>query len=346
MSESFIDVSKSGNEAIQLNLPTGLDFHITKQGSDWLWAVFSIFGCFLLCYLVFFFYAEIKGSKLTRYAVAPALLISFFQFFAYFTYASDLGWTGIEAEFNHITVKTSITGEHPGVRQIFYSKYCAWFLSYPCLLFLLELSGLSSSDEDVSALDTIHSLLMQMIATEFWVVSLLVGALIKSTYKWGYWTFGAVAMLLVQGVIIKRQFFTLNVKAIEFKSLMLMTSMLIVWLYFICWGISEGGNVIQPDGESVFYGVLDLCMFAVYPAFLVFTIAKDGKLPNITVNNPLPGIHKHHENENDLQEQETDSEDEEGVHHEKEVSPDSPRASGATAFQPEEDEAANVETST
>jgi len=34
---------------------------------------------------------------------------------------------------------------------------------------------------------------------------------------------------------------------------------LFIWLlYPICWGLSEGGNVIAPDSEAVFYGVLDL----------------------------------------------------------------------------------------
>lgn len=35
---------------------------------------------------------------------------------------------------------------------------------------------------------------------------------------------------------------------------------LLIWMcYPICWGVSEGGNVIAPDSEAVFYGILDLC---------------------------------------------------------------------------------------
>ncbi len=29
-------------------------------------------------------------------------------------------------------------------------------------------------------------------------------------------------------------------------------------LYLICWGCSEGGNVISPTAEMVWYGILDL----------------------------------------------------------------------------------------
>ena len=28
-------------------------------------------------------------------------------------------------------------------------------------------------------------------------------------------------------------------------------------LYPVCWGLSEGGNVISPDSEFIFYGILD-----------------------------------------------------------------------------------------
>ena len=32
-----------------------------------------------------------------------------------------------------------------------------------------------------------------------------------------------------------------------------------IWfLYPIAWGLSEGGNVIHPDSEAIFYGILDV----------------------------------------------------------------------------------------
>lgn len=34
---------------------------------------------------------------------------------------------------------------------------------------------------------------------------------------------------------------------------------LFLWtLYPVAWGVSEGGNVIAPDSEAIFYGVLDV----------------------------------------------------------------------------------------
>ena len=42
------------------------------------------------------------------------------------------------------------------------------------------------------------------------------------------------------------------------------------FLYPIAWGISEGGNVIAPDSEAVFYGVLDILAKPVFGALLIW----------------------------------------------------------------------------
>ncbi|QLG73565.1 hypothetical protein HG535_0F00750 [Zygotorulaspora mrakii] len=282
---SFI-VQKAGNQAIDVNRVSGVDYHLTTNGSDWLWAVASIFGLLTVVYAALFFAAEYKGSALTRYALAVPFLISFFEFFFYFTYASNLGWTAIQAEFGHVTVDDPVTTASPGYRQIFYSKFVAWFLSWPLLLFLLELAGSSttvpaSELETLSVFDMVHSLLIQIFSAFFWVVSLLVGSLIRSSYKWGYWTFGAVTMLIGEAVIIRRHVFTLKLRG--FSLGMLCTASVIVWLYFVCWGLSEGGNVIQPNSEAVFYGILDLCIFAIYPAYLLFIVARFGRWPSFSL---------------------------------------------------------------
>lgn len=35
-------------------------------------------------------------------------------------------------------------------------------------------------------------------------------------------------------------------------------------LYPIAWGVSEGGNVISPTGEMIWYGILDLLLGPVF----------------------------------------------------------------------------------
>lgn len=45
----------------------------------------------------------------------------------------------------------------------------------------------------------------------------------------------------------------------------------VVWFcYPIAWGVSEGGNVIAPDSEAIFYGILDLLAKPVFGALLIW----------------------------------------------------------------------------
>lgn len=42
------------------------------------------------------------------------------------------------------------------------------------------------------------------------------------------------------------------------------------FLYPIAWGLCEGGNVISPDSEAIFYGILDVLAKPVFGAILLF----------------------------------------------------------------------------
>jgi bacteriorhodopsin len=45
---------------------------------------------------------------------------------------------------------------------------------------------------------------------------------------------------------------------------------LLIWIcYPISWGVSEGGNVIAPDSEAVFYGVLDFCSKVIFAIMFI-----------------------------------------------------------------------------
>jgi bacteriorhodopsin len=92
-------------------------------------------------------------------------------------------------------------------------------------------------------------------------VSYLIGALVPSTYKWGFFTFAVSSLFYIWYHVIfpsgsSASFLGSNVgKGFRIHAIGLM----FIWgLYPICWGLSEGGNVISPTGEMVFYGVLDL----------------------------------------------------------------------------------------
>jgi len=45
---------------------------------------------------------------------------------------------------------------------------------------------------------------------------------------------------------------------------------LFIWLmYPIAWGLCEGGNVIPPDSEAIFYGILDFCAKPIFSIALI-----------------------------------------------------------------------------
>ena len=73
----------------------------------------------------------------------------------------------------------------PQVTQ--YVHYIQWFISFPLLLLkLLLATGLSLSD-------IFTTLFMSIVL----VVLGLVGALVPSSFKWGYYTFGILALLSI-----------------------------------------------------------------------------------------------------------------------------------------------------
>jgi len=48
-----------------------------------------------------------------------------------------------------------------------------------------------------------------------------------------------------------------------------------LWLlYPVAWGLADGGNVISPDGEMFFYGVLDLLAKPVFLFVHLFNMRK------------------------------------------------------------------------
>ncbi|CCE65677.1 hypothetical protein TPHA_0M01030 [Tetrapisispora phaffii CBS 4417] len=258
----FIDlVKRGGNEAIKLNPPTGADFHITDRGSDWLFTVFCVNILFSLIYTALMFRKPVGERKLYYTAIAP----TFFMGIAYFTMASNLGWTPIKAEFNH--VKTSTQETHPGYRQVFYARYVGWFLAFPWVMVQLSIIGNTP----------LQHIFFNVASTEVFVVAWLIGSLIHSTYKWGYWVFGiagsfttCVSLMTTTRNIMKKenkdngvhQVFTILVSVVMF-----------LWfVYPVSWGLCEGGNVLQPDSEMIFYGVLDLLMLCFVPfLFILFS---------------------------------------------------------------------------
>ncbi|KAK9332185.1 hypothetical protein V1520DRAFT_40856 [Lipomyces starkeyi] len=237
-------LKRGGNEALDINSNYGTKIHLVTNGSDWYWTVFSIMSCAALAYIVAAFFVPRKERFFHYTSIAAAM----FSALAYFSMASNLGWTGVETEFSHY--------QDLGIRQVFYARYIGWFLASPLLIVNMAfLAGLSWP-----------TVLFMAGMQEIYVIAGLIGALVPSDYKWGYFTYGVAAFILVlynlvyvaiQSIQTLQSASVYEKLTTQFRFVVGSVG-LVYLLYPISWGLSEGGNVISPTSEGVFYGVLDI----------------------------------------------------------------------------------------
>lgn len=245
-----------GNEALEVNPPTGVNFAITEHGSDWLWAAFSILACSTFVNVFLSFTRKQKRERILYYTGA---LGTFFMVVLYFTMASNLGWAPVQAEFNHVTIDDQELV--PGTRQIFYARYIGWFLAFPTIFISLA---------TIFAVNW-TSALFTILCQETTVVALLAGSVVHSSYKWGYFTFAVAAFLIITAeFIFDFRPSAQAVHASKAASIILPLTTVLLMLYPVAWALTDGGNVIQPDSGAVFFGVLDICLFVIIAAIVVF----------------------------------------------------------------------------
>ena len=142
------------------------DNHITTRGSDWYFTVSAVMAVSTIA-IVGLSFTKTRSQRLFHYLTAAITLVSAI---AYFSMGSNLGWTAIHVEFERNWGKV-----HGDMRQIFYVRYIDYFITLPLLLAdVLLTCGLPNP-----------TILYVVLVNEIYVVSTLVGALVKSTYKWG-----------------------------------------------------------------------------------------------------------------------------------------------------------------
>ncbi|KAG5421952.1 HSP31 [Candida metapsilosis] len=260
------------NRAIDINPPPSeSDINLTSHGSDWLWAAFSVFALLAICHGFVYSLYSVRKSGLKKSLLTIPLFTNAVMAFAYYTYASNLGYTWIHTEFEHVSTDRGLF-----VRQIFYTKFVGWFLCWPLVLVIFTVTthvSLTDDREDIlkKIVQIFSAIFTRFLSIEVFVLGLLIGALIRSTYKWGYFTFATVALLFTIYLIcvdLHRSFQSVNKSMIA--NLVIIFEIVVWILYPICWGLSEGGNVIQPDSEAVFYGILDLINFGFVPVILTW----------------------------------------------------------------------------
>ncbi|KAK3330765.1 FDD123 protein [Apodospora peruviana] len=264
-----------GNQAISTNAAVfrHADREISRHGSDWLFTVCALMG---LATLIFWSLSLTKSSssshhkRLFHHLVAGATFVSCI---AYFTMGSNLGQVPIVAEWPRGGRSPVAQGVFS--REIFYVRYIDWFVTMPLLL-----TGLFLTARPRLPLSTILS---TVLANWVMVVCFLVGSLIQTRYKWGYFTFATAALLFVLWQMVwdaRRHAAVLGGPV--YRTYLTASALLVVpWLlYPVAWGLSEGGNVIHPDSEAIFYGILDLVSKIVFGAVLLYGHRKVGPAVN------------------------------------------------------------------
>ncbi|KAI5961215.1 uncharacterized protein KGF55_004140 [Candida pseudojiufengensis] len=311
------------NRAVDINPPPPQsDINLTSHGSDWLWAAFSVFALLAVVHGFIYSLTSVRRSGLKKSLLIIPLFTNAVMAFAYYTYASNLGYTWIRTEFHHVTTDRGL-----GVRQIFYNKYIGWFLCWPLVLTIFAIithTRLTDDRDDIlkRVVQIISTIFTRFLAIAVFVLGLLIGGLIRSSYKWGYFTFAVVAQLFAIYLVCVDLHHSFQSPTKSWLGNLIITFYIVVWiLYPVCWGLSEGGNVIQPDSEAVFYGILDLITFGFVPVILTWIAINRvdeeffTKIWHFHLNNGRDGDIGHHDVEKDV-----------GV--------DTPRHSGDTAVPP------------
>lgn len=248
----------SGNQALAINsvVAQHADLQITTHGSDWYFAVCAVMGASTLIFMGLAL-RKPQSHRLFHYITAGITAIACI---AYFAMGSDLGQTPIQAEFIRPNSR-NVFGA--GTREIFYARYIDWVITTPLLLLdLLLTAGLPTP-----------TILITIFADEVMIVCGLIGALTRTSYKWGFWTFGMIAFFYVIYNLLGTGRSHAAALGGAPKKTYMMTGVFLVFLWFlypIAWGLSEGGNVIHPDSEAIFYGVLDILAKPVYGALLIW----------------------------------------------------------------------------
>lgn len=269
-----LEIVKRNNVLNSNPVMEGIGIHLTEQGSSWLWAAFSLFTLFYLVHGSLYALPIFKTDVVKK----NLLLVPFFTntvlAFAYYTYASNLGYAPQTAEFEHVT-----TGDGNFVRQIFYTKFVGWFVAFPAAMLAISIATSTLSEtltnethqNFAGVVSSLTSYVVKVGAAWVFVLGLLVGAFIHSSYKWGYFVFACVAELFAIFMILRNLAASARASTYSKLAAIFVCIQIVVWLlYPVCWALSEGGNVLQPDSEAVFYGVLDLCTFCFIPTILTW----------------------------------------------------------------------------
>ncbi|TFY76555.1 hypothetical protein EWM64_g7456, partial [Hericium alpestre] len=160
--------------------PPDANLHQSVHSTDWMWTVFSIM---LLADLLWVFWTFKSPRNYLFHQLS--IIILTVSSVAYFSMASNLGRAPPPVEFNR-------SHEGPLTRDVWYVRYIQWVVNAPIELLLIFIgTGFPLGN-------TFTTWFMADAA----IILCLVGSLVKSTYKWGYYTMAVCALFYVFGSLL------------------------------------------------------------------------------------------------------------------------------------------------
>ncbi|KAJ5493356.1 hypothetical protein N7539_002102 [Penicillium diatomitis] len=237
------------------------DIAVTHWGQIWFWILTATFAVAGILFLAAALLTQRKSLPIFYYLSALACYVISM---GYFAMAADLGWVAVEVEFVREGWHANL-GSNP-TRQVFWARYVSWLVATPLLM--TELLLLVSASIEVILLDVF--LILIVMGTGFF------GAIIPSTYKWAYYFYGAIACAGIASLLAHgHRLASRHGNSMKRMYFLCSLDISILWCgYGIAWGLSEGGNVISPDGEALFYGMLDLIGGPVYGILVALTASQ------------------------------------------------------------------------
>jgi bacteriorhodopsin len=259
------------NDALDVNPQAG-ESRLSEGGSSWLFAVTALFSIGFLAYFILSFRPR-NGEKIFHYLFTIALLVGAVTYYAM---ASGLAYSVVA---QHLYVTDAFT------RQIFFAKFILWVVAFPIIIIALGLvSGVSWA-----------TMAFNVFLSWVWVISYLCSAYTPTRYKWGFYTFGTVAYLLLAFQTLMASRTHANRVDVGRDHTMLSGYVNLLWfLYPIAFAISDGGNVISVTRGMIFFSILDLLLIlGTAIAFLILARKWDYGRMNLhfTQHGRVHGLH-------------------------------------------------------
>jgi len=231
------------------NPPTGTVDYLTTAGSDYLWAVTSLYLFCTLVVVCLSYFARF-GEKIFHYLFTISLLTGAV---AYFTMASDLGWVPVNVADNLSS---------PGARQIFYARYINWFVGWTPVVIAVSLLSC------VSWATVIYNVALTWVVASCW----LANSVVTNNWKWEYYAFGLFAGLLLLGSLIHPGIAIARRSGVSRHYVGIVSY---IGLLFVLYAIAHGldaGNTIGVVETFIFIGIVDVLTVPVLAvAFLVLS---------------------------------------------------------------------------